>query len=184
MNKSIQTWVLAASSVLVILLAATMPLPANGAAQEGSQLQGVSGGAAKPWWFNDPIAGVWNARVVFTNCASGDPVGAPPFDAMAVFGGDGSFHDTNSNSPTLQVRSDAFGYWKHVKGRKYKFAFKAFHFDLSGMYIGYNIVRHDVVLAKNGKSYTSKGTAEFYNPDGSPRPPGTGCSESTAKRFK
>jgi hypothetical protein len=103
---------------------------------------------------------------------------------MAMFNANGTFHDTNSNSPTLQVRSDAFGYWKHVRGEKYRFAFKAFHFDLAGMYIGYNIVRHDVVLAGNGKSYTSKGTVEFFAPDGTTRPPVLGCSEATATRFE
>jgi hypothetical protein len=39
-------------------------------------------------------------------------------------------------------------------------------------------------LAKNGNSYRSKGTSEFFNPDGSVRPPVLGCSESTATRFR
>lgn len=186
MKKSMQFLVLAASSALVISLAVTLAAqPASGAVHDSSQLQVAKGVSAKPWWLKDPIEGVWNARVVFTDCASGDPLRTPPpFDAMAVFGGDGSFHDTNSMNPVMQPRSDAFGYWKHVKGRKYKFAFRAFHFDAGGTYVGYNIIRHDVTLAKNGKSYKSEGTAEFLDPDGLPRGPGRGCSKSTAKRFK
>jgi hypothetical protein len=176
---------LAGSSVFAILMAVMLTVPpANGAEQESVQLQHSEAGWDKSWWSRDPIEGVWNVRVVITDCASGNPLGLPPFDAMAMFGANGTFHDTNSNSPTLQVRSDAFGYWKHVRGNKYRFAFKAFHFDLAGMYIGYNIVRHDVVLAGNRKSYTSEGTVEFFNPDGTTRPPVRGCSEATATRFK
>ena len=131
----------------------------------------------------DRIQGVWNVSVVRTDCGSGNVV-APLFDAMAVFAADGIFHDTNANNPTLMVRSDAFGQWEHVRGNKYRFAFRVFNFDVAGMYLGYQVVRHDVVLAKNGESYTSGGTAEFFNPDGTPRQPVLICSGSTATRFK
>lgn len=183
MNRAMQF--LAGNSVFAILMAVMLAVPpANGAGQESVELQHAKAGWDKPWWSRDPIEGLWNVRVLITDCASGNPFGPPPFDAMAMFNANGTFQDTNSNSPMLQVRSDALGYWKHVRGNKYRFAFKAFHFDLSGMYIGYNIVRHDVVLARNGKSYTSSGTAEFFNPDGTTRPPVLGCSEATATRFK
>ena len=183
MNRAMQTF--AGSSVVAILVAVMLAVPsANGAGQGGVQLQHAKAGWEKSWWSSDPIEGVWNVRVVITDCASGNPIGPPPFDAMAMFNANGTFQDTNSNSPMLQVRSDAFGYWKHIRGKKYRFAFKAFHFDLAGMYIGYNIVRHDVVLSGNGKSYTSKGTVEFFAPDGTARPPVRGCSEATATRFK
>ena len=169
---------------LAILAAAALAVPpANGAGQQSDQLQHANAGWDNPWRSRDPIEGVWNVRVVITDCASGNPIGVPPFDAMAMFNANGTFQDTNSTSPTLQVRSDAFGHWKHVRGNKYRFAFKAFHFDLGGMYIGYNIVRHEVVLAGSGTSYTSKGTLELFNPDGTARPPVRGCSETTATRF-
>lgn len=183
MNRPIK--ILAGSSLFAVLAAVVLAVPpANGAGQEGAHLQQAGAGWDKLWWSKDPIEGVWNVQVVITDCASGNPIGPPPFDAMAMFNANGTFQDTNSNSPVLQVRSDAFGYWKRVRGNKYKFAFKAFHFDLAGMYVGYNIVRHDVVLSGNGKSYTSGGTAEFFNPDGTTRPPVKGCSRATATRFK
>ncbi|HEX6260738.1 MAG TPA: hypothetical protein VFZ51_08785 [Woeseiaceae bacterium] len=172
----------AISLAILISMALAVP-PAIGETQESGQLQQVGGGSEKSWWFKDPLEGIWNARVVITNCDSGDPTGLA-FDAMGIFGGDGSFHDTNSNNPTLMVRSDAFGYWKHVRGNKYRFAFKVFNFDVAGMYLGYQVVRHDLVLARNGKSYKSKGTSEFFNPDGTERPPVRVCSETTATRFK
>jgi hypothetical protein len=133
---------------------------------------------------DQPLAGLWNARVTLTNCATGEPLPFPgaTFDALAVFERDGTMHDTNANSPL--VRSSAFGTWRQVSGRVYKFAFKHFRFDSAGATpIGSNIVRHRIVLAKNGRSYTSKGTAEFYDVSGIRMLP-DGCSESTATRFK
>ena len=181
----------AAGYLFAIFVAVTLAGPSSRAETQGAvqgngqdrELQQLKGHTAKASSKKDRLAGVWNATVVLTDCSSGSPIG-DPFDAMALFERDGSFHDTNANNPTVMLRSDAFGYWKHVRGNKYRFAFRVFNFDSAGMYLGYQIVRHDVILSKDGKSYTSKGGAEFYNPDGSERPPVQGCSESTATRFK
>lgn len=182
MKRSMQ--VLAGSSAFVLLMVMMLTGgPAHSGSQESSQLQEARGGLGGSWWFRDPLEGVWNATVVITDCNSGEPLGLT-FDAMGVFSAGGTFHDTNANNPVLMVRSDAFGHWKHVRGNKYRFAFKVFNFDVAGMYLGYQIIRHDLVLARNGKSYKSEGTAEFFNPDGSPRPPVRGCSETTATRFR
>ena len=80
------------------------------------------------------------------------------------------------------LRSDHFGTWRHIRGHKYKFAFKFFRFDAAGTPLGSQIVRHTVVLAGNGKSYKSEGTAEFYDTDGNLVM--EGCSDATATRFK
>ena len=181
----------AAGYLFAIFVAVTLAGPSSRAETQGAvqgngqdrELQQLKGHTAKASSKKDRLAGVWNATVVLTDCSSGSPIG-DPFDAMALFGRDGSFHDTNANNPTVMLRSDAFGYWKHVRGNKYRFAFRVFNFDSAGIYLGYQVVRHDVILSKDGKSYTSKGGAEFYNPDGSERPPVQGCSESTATRFK
>lgn len=169
----------AGTSAFAVLVAMAMALTGLPAHADGQ----ANGAAAKSGGQKARIGGVWDAKVWVTDCSSGNPV-LPPFDALGVFEADGSFHDTNSNNPTLMVRSDAFGYWKHVRGNKFRFAFKLFNFDVAGNYLGYQVVRHDLVLAKDGKSYTSKGGAEFYNPDGTPRVPVTVCSETTATRFK
>jgi hypothetical protein len=129
------------------------------------------------------IEGVWLATVTLTNCATGQPLPFPEaiFDAMAMFASNGTFHDTNENSPT--VRSAAFGAWEHIGGRRYEFAFRFFRFDATGMKLGSQIVRHAVRLSRDGKSYTSSGTAEFYDVSGIRMLP-DGCSTSTATRFK
>lgn len=144
------------------------------------------------------VKGVWDVRVNITNCVDGEHPGSKvpgtvvlgSFNAMNVFAADGAFLDTNSTDPRL--RSQHFGYWRHLNGRKYEIAFKLFLFDPAGQSTGWRIVRHDVVLARNGLSFTSGGTAETFNndgvllpPPGAPvgTPPGPGCSTSKATRF-
>lgn len=129
------------------------------------------------------IAGLWNVTVSLTHCATGQTLPFPgaTFEALALFGPHGTFHDTNANNPT--VRSAAFGSWKHTGRRNYQFAFRFFRFDVTGLNIGSQIVRHNVVLAADGRSYTSKGNAEFYDVSGLRMLP-DGCSTSTATRFE
>jgi hypothetical protein len=129
------------------------------------------------------IAGLWLVRVTLTNCATGQPLPFPgaTFDAMGLFEADGTFHDTNANSPLL--RSASFGVWDHLEGRRYQFAFRAFQFDSTGtLPAGSQIVRHEVVMSPDGQSYASEGTAEFYDVHGVRVLP-DGCSTSTAQRF-
>ena len=133
---------------------------------------------------SDQIEGVWLAEVALTNCATGEPLPFPgaTFDAMAMFAEGGTLHDTNMNPS--QERSAGFGIWKHVRERVYRFAFRNFRLDSTGtLPTGSVIVRHRVVLAANGRSYRSKGTAEFFDASGIQILP-NGCSESTATRFR
>ena len=128
------------------------------------------------------IAGVWNVRVNITNCEPGNVPGSivfASFDAMGLFTADGAFFDANAQNPATQ--STHLGYWRHVRGNKYEFAQKLFLFDLTGASIGWRIVRHDVVLSRNGFGYTSKGAAETYDTQGLLL--STGCSTSSAIRF-
>ncbi len=130
------------------------------------------------------LAGLWNVRVTLTDCATGDPLPFPgaTFDALGLFERDGTMHDTNANSPL--TRSSSFGTWRRLSDRTFKFAFKLFRFDATGgIPIGSQIVRHRVVLSKNGKSYSSEGTAELYDVNGTRQAP-DGCSTSTATRFR
>lgn len=123
------------------------------------------------------IEGTWNVRVRITVCATGATITS--FDAMGMFGAKGTFHDTNATNPAL--RSQAFGYWEQGSGDQFYFAFRVFRFDPAGNNIGSQIVRHNVVLSPTGNTYTSGGTAEFYDAVGNLTM--TGCSTSTATRF-
>lgn len=125
-----------------------------------------------------PIEGTWNVDVAITDCGSGSTIVA--FEALAIFAHGGTFHDANATNPAL--RSPAFGTWRHIRRNRYEFAFRNFRFDVTGENIGSQIVRHEVTLEPDGKSYVSDGTAEFYDTYGALTM--TGCSSATAVRFK
>lgn len=130
----------------------------------------------------DPIEGVWLANVTITNCATGEALPFPgaKFDAMGVFASNGTLHNTDQNNPAL--RSATFGYWERTGRTTYRFAFRHFRFDATGLLTGSQIVRHDVVLSPDGLSYFSKGHVEFYDVSGTRMLP-DGCSKATATRF-
>ena len=134
------------------------------------------------WTTLDRIEGVWLAKVTLTNCATGDALPFPgaKFDAMGLFGAHGALHNTDQNNPAL--KSDNFGYWERTGRYTYRFAFRFFRFDSTGLLIGSQIVRHNLRLARDGLSYSSSGKAEFYDVSGIRLP--DGCSKSTATRFK
>jgi hypothetical protein len=135
------------------------------------------------WTTLDRIEGVWLAKVTLTNCATGDALPFPGanFDAMAVFAAHGTLHNTDQNNPTL--RSETFGYWERTGRHTYRFAFRFFRFDTTGLLTGSQIVRHNLVLSRDGHSYSSSGNAEFYDVSGNRMLP-DGCSRATATRFK
>jgi hypothetical protein len=135
------------------------------------------------WFPLDRIEGVWLAKVTLTNCATGEALPFPgaKFDAMGLFGSNGAFHNTDETNPAL--RSATFGQWERTGRHTYRFAFRFFRFDSTGLKIGSQIVRHDIVLSRDGHSYSSSGTAEFYDVSGVRMLP-DGCSRSTATRFR
>jgi hypothetical protein len=130
------------------------------------------------WWAPDPIEGLWNVKVTIEDCRGNPLPMPPPFDALALFARGGTFHDTNATNPAM--RSSAFGEWKRVKPRTYEFAFKVFRFN-AGTPLGSQIVRHTVVLARDGRSYKSFGTSEVFDVAGTLV--GNGCSSSVATPF-
>jgi hypothetical protein len=148
-------------------------------------------GGWESWWLNDdPIEGLWDATVNITPCPSGPPMAT--FKAMGLFARGGTMHDMNQ---TLKVgpfpRSPAFGIWEREKGRHYEFAMKFFVFDMiTGAPAGWSIIRHNLVLARDGQTWVSEGTAENFDAAGAPIAPGVparppvGCSNASAVRFR
>jgi hypothetical protein len=139
------------------------------------------------WREVDRIEGTWDVTVNITLCDSaGLPTDTPvpgisPMSALAMFAANGTFHDTNAANPA--TRSVGLGTWRRTGNRTYEFAFKFFRFNPAIGVIGPQIVRHTVVLARDGRSYTSRGTAEFFDAANNPAPV-KGCSTSTATRFR
>ncbi|SRR5690606_12194017 len=163
-------------------------------ASAGAEAHGRQGGWQDPeihgwalWSFGDRIEGLWDVEVQIMPVCGG-PV-AVTFDAMALFARGGTFHDTNGGQPSAS-RSSGFGIWKRNSGREYEFAFKLFRFNPDGTPRGSQVVRHTVTLARDGKSWSSEGTAVYYDVNGNQTDvngnPTTepGCSAATATRFE
>jgi len=165
---------------LSALLLAASALAAGSAEANGQRGNDWSARPSlSPWSVSYPIEGLWNVNVELTNCDDDSVIMS--FDAMGLFAAGGAFHDTNASN----LRSPGFGVWRRIKGRDYEFAFRLFRFDAAGAYLGSQIVRHKLTLARDGDSYTSEGTAEFFDVDGEPTTvPPPGCSRSTATRFE
>lgn len=155
-------------------------------------------GAWDGWWPSDPIEGLWDVTVTITppppspgaDCPAG-PVLAT-FKALALFARGGSFHDLNESGKAGPFpRAPGLGIWQRKRSRHYSFDVKSFVYELGAVApAGWTIVRHDVVLAEDGQSYVSAGTAENFTADGAviqpglPGRPPLGCSKSTAVRFR
>jgi hypothetical protein len=141
------------------------------------------------WWLDDPIEGVWDVTVNITACPPGPTFAT--FKSMAMFARGGTFHDLNDSGKIGPFpRSPGLGTWERLSWRHYRFDVKFFVVDFSGAPAGWTIIRHNIVLARDGRSYVSQGTAENFDVNGVPLPPGTmgrpplGCSNSTAVRFE
>jgi hypothetical protein len=132
------------------------------------------------------IEGLWNVNVKIhpldLNGNCNFSIVITSFEAMGMFAANGTFHDTNASTQGF-YRSDAFGIWRHNGHRKYRFAFRTFLFTPAGLPNGSQIVRHDVELAPDAKSYQSQGTAQFFDVNGAEIVGRRGCSTSTATRF-
>ena len=98
------------ASLLLASVLAVAPLAADNDAD-------VAARYAARWGFPDPIEGLWNAKVWLMPCGT-QPTGEP-FDAMALFGRGGTFHDENTSNPVNPAppttpRSEAFGQWERI----------------------------------------------------------------------
>jgi hypothetical protein len=124
------------------------------------------------------IVGLWEAQVTIRVCATGTPIIS--FPALGNFNLGGTFQNADAQNPTL--KSGVPGIWSHVRGNRYRFAFKFFRFDAAGNYIGTQVVRHELELNSNATEYASAGGVEFYDVNGNLT--GRGCSTTTATRFE
>jgi len=129
--------------------------------------------------FGDPIVGTWNVVVDIYDCNTGNPIFTGG-QSLALFNADGTRHETAATNPAL--RTPAYGNWHRVRNNEYEFALKYYRFDATGAFVGSTSIRHDLYLSANGKSYSSEGVAEFFNP-------GNvylfeACSSATATRYQ
>lgn len=123
--------------------------------------------------------GTWEVRVTIRDCNTGDEIRS--FDSLTTFMSGGTLIDSTSGV-WQALKTPGHGVWSHTMGRIYKFSFKTFNFDPAGNYTSYTVIRQQATLNQRATAYTSTGTSEFYNPNGTLL--FTGCSTTTATRFE
>jgi len=125
------------------------------------------------------LEGTWDAQVNITNCQNGNVLFS--FASIASFMQGGTSIGSTAGQPQSS-RTPEHGVWRHLRGNTYGFRFKSFSFNAQNAPAGWTIVQHEVTLDSSGDSYTSIGTAEFYNPSGILV--GSGCSTAVGTRFE
>ena len=126
--------------------------------------------------FERSVEGTWRTVVTPINCQTGVPVSAP-FPGILTFSKGGTLTGTSATV------TSAFGVWGADKGpRSYTFAFTNLRYDPAGVVIGSQVVRQTLTLGESGDEFTTTGTVQFLNLNGTVV--GSGCASSTGTRFE
>jgi hypothetical protein len=125
------------------------------------------------------LEGTWNVQVTLRNCQTGAEIRTFPELTTFMFGG--TMIDSTSGIPQA-LKTPGEGVWSHVGDDIYRFSFKSLNFSAGGTFTGSTKVTHEATLNSNATEYSSVGTAEIYNPEGTLV--FTGCSTTTATRFE
>ena len=160
MNTNLRNYAIVSSLLLVLLAAGNC---------SGQELLSSGGGR---------LAGVWDATVSITNCATGEVTTS--FQSTANFHHGGTFNGITSGMPPA-LRSPEVGLWRHEDGNSYRFRFKAYVFNSSGAPTAYQIVTHTLELDKMNLNYVSAGDVKIFNMAGVQI--GAGCSTSVGTRL-
>ena len=123
------------------------------------------------------IVGVWNVEVVVARCDNGDPIST--FSALHQYDIGGTGQVVPSGSPT--ALSAHMMVWNYVKKDNYQMALKFFRYNEEGAYIGWNVIRTEVSINREGTEYVGSGVAEIYGADGTFL--GASCPSFVGTRF-
>ena len=126
------------------------------------------------------VEGVWVMEVTLTNCATGAPIGVPPFAAINTFheGGTLSEHGARFGSAT---RNSGQGVWKQVGRNRFTSRFLFQRFDANGLYIGTQEVHRKSTLSDDGKTLSSTATVRIVDQNGVLLV--QGCAREEGQRF-
>ncbi len=128
------------------------------------------------------LTGLWQVAASNTvDCITGQPDGQPPVPVNYLFNQGGTMTEEEANLFDGPYRASAQGMWKHVTGRKYLAAFTNFAFNPDRSLAVTLKFRSNITLAKDGNSFTERGTAEVSLPDGTVV--ANVCFADTATRF-
>jgi len=125
---------------------------------------------------DDKIVGTWQTVVTPRNCQTNEPV-APAFPGLLTF------NEGETMVGTSTAVSSVYGVWERRSGRRnYSFAFISLRYSPTGTFIGTQKVRQTTTLGASGNDFTTIGTVEILDTNGTTI--GTGCVTSTGTRFE
>lgn len=125
---------------------------------------------------NRSIVGTWQTIVTPRNCQTGAAV-APAFPGLLTFNEGGTLTGTST------AVSSVYGVWERTRGwQSYSFAFISLRYSPTGTFIGTQKVRQTAELGASGDDFTTTGTVEVFDANGSLT--ATGCTTSTGTRFE
>jgi hypothetical protein len=103
------------------------------------------------------FAGTWTVTV-------NRPPPLPPLTSLQVYTAQGSMVESGSETAS---RSPQYASWERVKGREYAATGVMFRFDpQSGAFLGEQKINRTIELAHDGRSFTFRGRATVYDPNG------------------
>ena len=124
------------------------------------------------------IVGTWDLQVTFVDCTTGTPL-FPPGRSLVTYAYGGTYIEEPAGMPPSR-RYPGLGVWRHVTGRTYALAFKAFQYNADGTSSGRMVVTAQTEHNLND-TLTSTASARIYNAAGVLI--STGCVNITGTRF-
>ena len=154
------------------------------AAGPGARAQSVESGSHR-----DSLQGAWRAQLRVVDCATGIPFPGPPIPEVVAFAEGGTVSGATNESLAFkpgQLTSEN-GIWKHTGGNTYwsvRDALITFTTAPNPPMRGFSegTQRFKEKIHVNGDTYTGMALAQFLDLNGNVV--STGCTRSTAKRFK
>ncbi len=177
--KNISLKTISGLALAVILVLATVPIPASAQEAKDTQIeqrQEEAGEISAKSKKEERIEGVWDSRVTIRNCQTGNPV--VTFRAMEMFIRCGSLVDTNAAPPS--TRGPGFGRWEYIGGGQYTATFRFFLYNPDGTFAGVRRVTRTIDL--NGDDLTSTVSIGVFDPNDNLI--STACATEIAKRVE
>jgi hypothetical protein len=124
------------------------------------------------------IVGAWLARVTLLDCATRQPLPAPPFRAVVVFHAGGTVSE--ASGPSVR-RTPSFGEWRWV-GRSGFFASSVLlTYDANGVFTGEQRIDRAIELSRDGREFVAATETQGWDANGQPQ--FRGCARGEARRI-
>ena len=127
------------------------------------------------------LQGAWQSKITIRDCATGAPV-IGPISGLISFHGGGTLSEMGPALPN-STRSPGHGTWRRLSHNTFEERLIFLRFDLSGVFLGTQVITAKPVVAKDSMSYSAQG-GSFEVKDIHGTTIATGCSSATGTRFQ